>query len=215
MYDSKQKLQRVQKRLTTMIGDYPLTIQMLRFPVTLSTTFVWNGLFRHALEEDVADYFLALHDDTEFYPSSGRYWSDVMTESLMKNAIQPNFGVSAPLDMRNPKGVTHALVHRVHYEIFGNLFPPDLGNGEHDVWMSTVYGYKNTFLHTGVQVYNTHRFTGRAKPCSVAPRVVSHAVHIGVERVRLWVRDKLGDDGIATQLSREIAAMVQADPSLD
>ena len=68
---------------------------------------------------DRADYFLALHDDTEFYPSSGRYWSDVMVHSLRANVLRPDFGVASPLDMRNPKGVTHALVSRAHWSIFG------------------------------------------------------------------------------------------------
>ena len=32
------------------------------------------------------------------------------------------------------------------------LYPERLSNTEHDEWVSRVYGYKNTFLHTGVQV---------------------------------------------------------------
>ena len=32
------------------------------------------------------------------------------------------------------------------------LYPERLSNTEHDEWISRVYGYKNTFLHTGVQV---------------------------------------------------------------
>jgi hypothetical protein len=82
------------------------------------------------------------------------------------------FGVASPLDMRDPKGVTHAFVHRTHHEagrgalkgawfqalpyqvksrfrdvpfksnlrrydeVFGELFPRQLSNAEHDDWMS-------------------------------------------------------------------------------
>lgn len=38
------------------------------------------------------------------------------------------------------------------------LYPPTLSNSEHDDWISRVYGYKNTFLHTGVQVRAPRNF---------------------------------------------------------
>jgi hypothetical protein len=48
--------------------------------------------------------------------------------------------------------MTHMFVHRNHYTVFGSLYPKELSNTEHDEWISHVYGYKNTFLHTAVQV---------------------------------------------------------------
>eukprot|EP00854_Cymbomonas_tetramitiformis_P011156 gene11156-13181_t len=102
VYDSKQKMERFKRRMVIMIGTYPVAIKVLRFGVSLSTTYVWNGLFTAAME-DGAQYFLACHDDTEFYPTAGRYWSDVLVESLVDNALHTNFGVAAPLDMRSPK----------------------------------------------------------------------------------------------------------------
>jgi len=65
--------------------------------------------------------------------------------------LWPNLGVAGPLDMRSPKVMTHMFVHRSHYTIFGSLYPKELSNTEHDEWISHVYGYKNTFLHTAVQ----------------------------------------------------------------
>merc|ERR1719329_1356563 len=105
-----------------MIGDYPVDVKALRFQVSLSTTFVWNGLFETSLA-DGAEYALCVHDDTEFYPLSGRYWTDVLVGSLADNALWPNFGVAGPLDMRNPKLITHMFVHKTHMEIFGSLYP--------------------------------------------------------------------------------------------
>ena len=63
--------------------------------MSLSTTFVWNGLYDAALD-DGADYALCVHDDTEFYPLSGKYWTDVLVGSLANNALWTNFGVSPP-----------------------------------------------------------------------------------------------------------------------
>jgi hypothetical protein len=74
-----------------------------------------------------------------------------MAASLAENALWSNLGVAGPLDMRSPKVMTHMLVHRSHHAIFGSLYPKELSNTEHDEWISHVYGYKNTFLHTAVQ----------------------------------------------------------------
>lgn len=86
MYDVDLKQRRLQKRMTTMVGDYPVVVKLVRFNVSLSTTYVWNGLFDLAMG-DGADYFITCHDDTEFYPSQGSYWSDIMTQSLRQNIL--------------------------------------------------------------------------------------------------------------------------------
>jgi len=184
-------MKRLQKRMTTLVGEYPLEIKLLRFNVSLSTTYVWNGLLKKAMDEG-ADYFFACHDDTEFYPSQGSYWSDVMVASLRDNVLGQNFGVASPLDMRDPTVVTHAFVHRTHYDVFGELFPAQLSNWEHADWISRVYGYKNTFLHTGIQVYNTHRFTGRSMPCKTRKELVDHEVYMGADKIKMWALHNLG-----------------------
>jgi len=191
VYDENKKRDQARRRMSTMIGDYPVAVKALRFPVSLSTTYVWNGLFDTAMG-DGADYFMACHDDTEFYPLSGKYWTDVLVDSLAKNALWPNFGVAGPLDMRNPKLISHPFVHKTHKDIFKSLYPPTLSNSEHDDWISRVYGYKNTFLHTGVQVYNTHRFTGRGKPCVSGASSVPRAIELGLMDLRTWLNHQLG-----------------------
>jgi hypothetical protein len=80
----------------------PWRLAQVRFPVAHSTTLVWNGLFDQAMHDGAA-YFLTCHDDTEFYPMTGKYWSDVLVASLAENVLWPNLGVAGPLDMRNPK----------------------------------------------------------------------------------------------------------------
>jgi hypothetical protein len=52
-------------------------VRQMKFPVAHSTTLVWNGLIEQAMT-DGASYFLTCHDDTEFYPMTGKYWSDVL-----------------------------------------------------------------------------------------------------------------------------------------
>jgi hypothetical protein len=42
---------------------------------------------------------------------------------------QVDFGVAAPTDRRSVQLVTHPMVHiPTHKDIFGSLFPPNLGN---------------------------------------------------------------------------------------
>jgi hypothetical protein len=102
MYDIDQKQRRLQKRMTTMVGEYPVVIELVRFNVSLSTTYVWNGLFDLAMGDGGADYFMTCHDDTEFYPSQGSYWSDVMVQSLRGNILAKNFGGAGHADPPRP-----------------------------------------------------------------------------------------------------------------
>lgn len=58
--------------------------------------------------QDGNDYFMAAHDDTEFYPSANsKAWADVLVAALAGNGLHQNFGVAGPLDMRSPKMISH------------------------------------------------------------------------------------------------------------
>ena len=61
-------MKRLQKRMQVLIGDYPVTIKLVRFHVSLSTTYVWNGLFDRAIDVEKCDYFMTVHDDSNFIP---------------------------------------------------------------------------------------------------------------------------------------------------
>ena len=138
---------------------------------------------------------------------------DILRASLFNNVLRKNFGVAGPLDMRSPKMISHGLVHvATHGSIFGGKYvPDDMANENLDDWISRVYGYKNTFLHTGVTVYNTHRFAGRARPCRVSVNAnnkggskkkeketefgLDNEIARGGEMIKKWVHAELGDSG--------------------
>ena len=74
-------------------------VRQMKFPVAHSTTLVWNGLFEQAMT-DGASYFLTCHDDTEFYPMTGKYWSDVLVGASRQSSAPhlrvPQFCVGFP-----------------------------------------------------------------------------------------------------------------------
>ena len=192
VYDSAPKMKRLQKRMQVLIGDYPVTIKVVRFHVSLSTTYVWNGLFDRAIDVEKCDYFMTVHDDSEFYPSQGQYWADILINSLLNNNLAKNFGVASPEDVRDARKITHAFVHRTHRDVFGALYPEQLSNEEHAIWISRVYGYKNTFLHPEVQVYNSGRFSGRSLKCVTREEIVNHEVYMSADLVKTWAMENLG-----------------------
>ena len=57
VYESEAKRERMMKRVKTLIGDHPVKVKMYRFPVSRSTTYVWNGLFQIAMNEGM-EYFM-------------------------------------------------------------------------------------------------------------------------------------------------------------
>jgi len=46
---------------------------------------------------------------------------------------------------------------------------------------------------TGRQVYNTHRFTGRAKKCQTAPaaQMVPRALQVGMAKLKSWLQQQV------------------------
>mmetsp|Transcript_14568 Transcript_14568/g.46297 ORF Transcript_14568/g.46297 Transcript_14568/m.46297 type:complete len:101 (+) Transcript_14568:238-540(+) len=97
--------------------------------------------------------------------------------------------------MRSPKMISHPFVHKTHRDVFGSLFPLALSNVEHDEWMSRVYGYKSTFLHSAAQVYNTHRYTGRARSCPQSKQLVDREIAASAEILKQWVFRQVGVAG--------------------
>mmetsp|Transcript_43452 Transcript_43452/g.103013 ORF Transcript_43452/g.103013 Transcript_43452/m.103013 type:complete len:107 (+) Transcript_43452:2-322(+) len=103
--------------------------------------------------------------------------------------MQGNLGVAAPFDQRNPRALTHPLVHvRTHESIFSSLFPSHLGNQEHEEWISRVYGPRCTFVLSAVPVWNGNRFIGRARGCTQGKDAVEAAIKDGFSRMRSWAR---------------------------
>jgi len=195
--DNPAKLERLRRRLGDLLAGTAVQAKVLRFPAVHSTTTLWNALF-HAAAADSAQYFLASHDDTEFTPPAqaggahSKLWTDAVVEALQRSPMQTNFGVAGPTDRRSVRLVTHPVVHvPTHSAIFGSLYPPHLGNQEHEQWISRVYGPRSTFLLTSVGVYNGHRFSGRAQGCRQSSDTVDFAVEDGAQAVKGWVEERM------------------------
>lgn len=63
-------------------------------------------------------------------------WATKMIEQLRN---QNNIGVVGPVD-RGRNLLTQAMVHRTHFQIFNQMYPPVFKNWYMDDWMELVYG---------------------------------------------------------------------------
>jgi len=107
-----------------------------------------------------------VNDDTVMVSKD---WARSFTEALRGNPVQPNLGVTGPVDTNNDRILTHAFTHRTHVEVFGGaFFPKSFKNWWSDDWISTVYGSLHTFRMYDVLV--THNVqsqkTGAAQVCA-------------------------------------------------
>ena len=102
---------------------------------------------------------------------------------------------TGPQDARQPRLVTHPLVHiATHAAAFpsvGALYPATLPAAEAKAWISAVYGYKNTLLPKGVHVHNTARFRGRAPACAAPAGVGAFEMAAGRDALREYVVRRL------------------------
>ena len=146
---------------------------------------VSNLLFQLAME-DGHDYFMAFADGTKLVKSSesidGSWLAFLL--STFSVAELPDFGVAAPFDDSNPKGITSPLVHRTHHSIFGTLYPDHLTFYESQIWISTVYGYQYTFLMMEVEV-NTEKH--KAAAC-LNDHLLQESVQSGKRDIANWAQ---------------------------
>ena len=160
-----------------------------------------NFLFQRAMSDN-HDYFMAFGDAAKLVKSpSGlgeESWLGLLI-STFSSPILPNFGVVAPFDHSNPKGMTCPLVHRTHYDIFGELYPSHLTFYESQLWISLVYGYQYTYLMTDVEM-NTEK--QKAPPC-MNDYLLHETVEFGKKEIVKWAQKTGGTalDYIASFLS--------------
>ena len=153
-----------------------------------SISTVSNLLFQLAMD-DGHNYFMALSDGTKLVKASSEVegsWLAYLLEAFSVSEL-PDFGVAAPLDHSNAKGIPSPLVHRTHYEIFGKLYPDHLTFYESQVWISTVYGYQYTFLMVEVEV-NTDKH--KAAIC-LNDHLLQESVQSGKRDIAAWAQ-KIG-----------------------
>jgi hypothetical protein len=84
-----------------------------------------------------ADYFYRINDDSELL---GNNWSRVFVDVLETMQPIPGLGVVAPYDpVHKGEAFTHSMVGRLHFEVFGSLFPFVTKNQYSDTWAAQVY----------------------------------------------------------------------------
>ena len=116
---------------------------------------IWTKLYEYAIEEK-NEYFLQIGDDVVL---QHRGWD---TSSILK--LKENFGigvcglVDAGRRRYNPTDslITQGVVTKIHYNIFGFLYPPELRSWYIDNFIGDIYeiwGYKyiipESILNTG------------------------------------------------------------------
>ncbi|KAJ3166782.1 hypothetical protein HDU87_001916 [Geranomyces variabilis] len=156
-FDDSEILPEIDSHLKSLAGNRDVAFRFIRMPFTKGwVTYLWNGLFAFAIR-DGADYFMQVNDDLDFTTPG---WATLFAESIDANH---GFGVTGPSD-HGGELLTQALVGKIHYIIFGRLYPFNLKDWFSDNWLTKVYGPSNTFsLPVGMH----HRpEQARYAPCS-------------------------------------------------
>ncbi len=99
-------------------------------------TWAVNYVTQRAYEQG-ADWFMRVNDDTEFF---NNHWSSAFVNELQSFRPIPGLGVTGPWDdYQKGKLLTHSMVGRLHFDVFGFHFPFTLGNWWSDDWVQKVY----------------------------------------------------------------------------
>jgi len=113
-----------------------------------SPCLVWNELIKIAYN-DKPDYFFQLGDDIVFHESD---WETKLIEYFEDK----NFGVFGPLDKTVPNILTCAIVPKIHFEMFGRLYPKIFKNWYSDNWLQKVYEhFKCSKIEESFNIENT------------------------------------------------------------
>lgn len=106
-------------------------------------TAMWNRAFTYAYNDD-CEYFYQAGDDVCIMDKG---WEEYFISSLKKT---DNFGISGPFDYgrflyeketgsKQKFILTQSFVSRVHYDIFGYYFNPEIKNWFCDDWITNLY----------------------------------------------------------------------------
>ncbi len=127
------KLQTKKKLQNTKLYKNISKINLITFDVDKGNVVaIWNELFNRAYNDN-NDYFIQMGDDILFHNNN---WLIPCINALINNM---NIGVSAPMDINNPRILTQSIVSRKHMDIFGYYFNPQIKNWGCDDWITGVY----------------------------------------------------------------------------
>jgi hypothetical protein len=124
---------------------------------THAPCWAWNELFARA-HASGADFFYQMGDDVRLV-SAG--WAEAFVATLRANPRLSGFGVVGPLETVARTILTQAFVSRLHWDVFGTLYPPAFKNWWSDDWITAVYRPGHTFFredHLVDNVGGTERY---------------------------------------------------------
>jgi hypothetical protein len=104
---------------------------------------IFNYLFYHSITIGKVDYFFESLDDVEFISKD---WLSHFISKLKDNPILSNFGAVGPLDITNKRLLISTLVSKVHFQIFGTLYPSLFRNCYSDDWLTYICLFYFNFL---------------------------------------------------------------------
>ena len=185
VFDSDEARKALGRSLLEEIKGHQVRVKFVRVPSGVSKIAVWNGVHRVA-SADRNDYFMAVQDSTLFTETQfrGFGWADVMVESL-QNSLWKDFGVASPLDPGEKNLIAFPFVHRSHFDVFGTFYPATLGEPESLHWISRVYGFKSTYLHSGIQMRNSHLAHNQTEECTRNDEVLEDALREGAKQIKV------------------------------
>lgn len=165
MWDNPSRLSSIMNMCDYMLRGTGINFKPIRVvpfpdPNKASLTNVWNHLAQQALL-DGSEYFFVSNDDLAIYTF------DIFHRLIMalkKNRTYPGLGEVAPVDRKfaDIAHPTFPMVSRVHFAIFGHMYPTDIFARGCDTWLADVYrdfGAVTTLpdVHVGNYAYSTER----------------------------------------------------------
>lgn len=130
-----EQRRRMLESTKTHIANLPIAVKFILLPNVRRVAQLWNLLFLRAMR-DGHDYFYQVNDDLTLLTPG---WLTYFVSTLDR---QGGFGVVGPADSHNDFNctlLTQAMVGRVHYEIFGFLYPHEIKDWHSDTWLTQLY----------------------------------------------------------------------------
>ncbi|KAL0478685.1 hypothetical protein AKO1_008322 [Acrasis kona] len=188
LYSQPEVRKRLHQKIMRLAKGYPIEFQIVQCVDSHGwVSFLWNAVFQYAMD-DGADYFYQINDDVRFVT---QYWTEPFINMLQQNPLYPGLGVTGPFDKGDLRLFTQAFVSRVHYEIFGYLYPYIFKNWFSDDWLSQVYTPIQSSFRVKKFIHNTQSYGTRYEVCNESGlQNLKIALRIGIERVKEWAEEK-------------------------
>jgi hypothetical protein len=184
LWDNDARRQLIRKK----INAAGLPVKMYRMPKGKRVAMLWSMLSTRAIR-DGADYFFQVNDDLTLETKG---WLSRSVSILRSNN---DFGVVGPLDPHNGLGcivLTQSMVSKLHFRIFGTLYPVELRDWKTDRWLTHVYNdpiYGNNTWCSDKWVARNGAARTRYKHCEFL------AWQLYLEKGRAHIREWLKDSG--------------------